>query len=447
LRVDFASLLFSAELRLTNYESRSAGKAEGGHMKYEHLGIVLMVILLLSGAFLPAEESALDQLPLGASPQRLAAAALEAGKMMETADGVETDIASLVRRHLDRDVFVIGEYHDSHACHAWQKEFIEALAARHPRLVVGFEFFTRDDDAVLELYLAEKINEAELLERTGWYKRSALNFGYTRLVLETVKRLGLKAVGLNVPRELVNRVARGGLDKLSAGERRLFPGVGRTLPEHEYFVRSTLGDFATQVPLWFRNVYNAQKCWDVVMADSMLRALSRPQHRGHKGVIIAGSAHVAYGLGIPWRLRLLNGGAAVLSLVPVTVPAKKEGSEAVENPMVKALAGQMKPAALFSRGLADVVFAVAAEEKPFFAEAGFGGKLNAEGAYEVDRVAKDSPAETCGLKKGDIVLAVDGVPVKTLEGLRLVLAQKNWNDSLVLDIRKKIELSPGADKQ
>jgi len=416
-------------------------------MKNDHLAISVMLFVFLATASWAADDSALDQLPLGASPQRLAVAALEAGKAMETAGGVETDIASLVSRHMGDDVFVIGEYHDSHACHAWQQEFIEALAAQHPRLVVGFEFFTRDDDPALELYLAGKIGEEELLERSGWYKRSALNFGYTRLVLETVKRLGLKAVGLNVPRELVNRVAKGGLARLSAAERGLFPGVERTLPEHEYFVRSTLGGFATQVPLWFRNVYNAQKCWDVVMADSMRRALSRKAFQGYKGVIIAGSAHVAYGLGIPWRYRQGDRRAKILTLVPVTVPLKKKEDDAEENPMVKALAGQMKPAALFSRGLADVVFAVAVEEKPYFAEAGFSGKMNGDGLYEIERVGKESPAEKQGLKKGDLVLAVDGVPVKTLEGLRLLLAQKNWTDALSLDVRKKMDFSPEVEKK
>lgn len=416
-------------------------------MKNKHAAVVLFLSIILAMPVWAAEENLLDRLPIGASPRRLATAALEAGKVMETAGGVETDVTSLVRRHLDRDVFVIGETHDSYACHAWQKEFIEALAKEHPRLVVGFEFFQRGDDPVLALYLEGKIGEAELLEKTGWYKRGSLNFAYTRLVLETVKRLGLKAVGLNVPRELVNRVAKGGLAKLSAAERGLFPGVERTLPEHEYFVKSTLGKFATQVPLWFRNVYNAQKCWDVTMADSMRRTLAHPSFRGYKGVIIAGSAHVAYGLGIPWRYRLLNGRAAVLTLVPVAVPAKKKGSEAEENPMVRALAGQMKPAALFSRGLADVVFAVAAEEKPFFAEAGFSGKMNADGAYEVDRVAEDSPAEKCGMKKGDLILAVDGVPVKAMESLRLILAEKNWDDSLVLDVRKRMAFSPEVEKK
>ncbi len=73
--------------------------------------------------------------------------------------------------------------------------------------------------------------------------------------------------------------------------------------------------------------------------------------------------------------------------------------------MVKALAGQMKPAAVFARGLADVVFAVAAEEKPYFAEAGFSGKMNADGFFEISQVRKDTPAEKSGVKKGDLILA------------------------------------------
>jgi uncharacterized iron-regulated protein len=415
-------------------------------MKITHLAILLVLIVLLPAAAWAADENALDALPIGLSPHRLQMALLPAGKIMDAASGQEIDLAALVKQNLDRDVFIIGEYHDSYPCHAWQKDFIEALAREHPRLVVGFEFFNRADDPALELYLDNKIDEAELLQKTGWYQRGAMNFAYTRLVLETVKKLGLKAVGLNVPRELVSKVAKGGFAKLSAAEQALFPGVVRTYPEHEYYVRSTLGEFAVQVPFWFQNVYAAQKCWDTVMAESMRQALARPGLRGYKGVIIAGSAHVAYGLGIPWRYRLRAKGAKILTLVPVTVAPKKKEDKEDENPMVKALAGQLQPAAIFSRGLADAVFAVAAEEKPYFAEAGFSGKMNAAGLFEISQVSKESAAEKSGLRAGDLVLALDGVPVKSIEGLRLVLAQKNWDDSLSLDIRKKMAFSPETEK-
>ncbi|MBN2346978.1 MAG: ChaN family lipoprotein, partial [Candidatus Aminicenantes bacterium] len=252
---------------------------------------------------------------------------------------------------------------------------------------------------------------------------------------------GLKAVGLNVPRELIRRVAKNGTAGLSAGEKSLFPGVERGDSQHEFFIRSTLGDFAVQMPMWFRGIYAAQKCWDTVMAESMRRALARPGLRGHKGVIIAGSAHVAYGLGIPWRYRRADRSARILTLVPVQVAADKKESGAEENPMVSALAGQLKPAAVFSRGLADVVFALSAESKPHFAEAGFSGRMNAEGTVEVERVSEGSPAAAAGLKKGDRILAVDGMPVKSLEELRLLLARKNWGDKLDLDIRKALPLN------
>jgi uncharacterized iron-regulated protein len=413
----------------------------GDQMKNRHLGTFLVLIALLAAPVWAAEDKALDSLPLGRSPHRLEMAVLPAGKIMATAAGQEIDLPALVRQNLARDVYIIGEYHDSYACHAWQKDFIEALAKENPRLLVGFEFFNRNDDQALDLYLSNKISEAELLQKTGWYERGAMNFAYTRLVLETVKKLGLKAVGLNVPRELISRVARRGFTALTADEQAMFPGAGRTDPEHEYYVRSTLGEFAVQVPLWFQNVYTAQKCWDTVMAESMRLALARPEFRGRKGIIIAGSAHVAYGLGIPWRYRLRDKRANVLTLVPVTVASKKGEDKEEENPMVRALAGQLQPAAIFSRGLGDVVFAVAAEEKPYFAEAGFSGKINAEGFFEISLVGKETPAEKCGLRVGDLVLAIDNVPVKSLEALRLVLAQKNWEDSFELEVRKKVALS------
>jgi aminopeptidase N len=399
------------------------------------LSIFWIAVSMLS----TAEEQEL--LPLGSSPHRYELATLEAGQIMRTASGALVDIDMLAGQNAEANVFVVGEQHDNLQCHVFQRELISALFKKYPRLVVGFEFFQRQDNPALELFRSGKISAADLRQKTDWYQRTAGNFGYTEIVLEAVQQLRIPVIGLNVPRELVSAVSKGGIAALNEEQRALFPGVLFSDPQHEFFIKTTFGDFGVQVPLWFANVYTAQKCWDVVMAESMRQWLQAKEHKGYKGVIIAGSGHVTYGLGIPFRLSRAAQRTRIVTIVPVAV--KKKESEKEENPMLKALASlvsQLQPAAIFSRGIADYVLALAPEERPRFPVIGFSGKMNAEGYYEVSAVEKEGIAERNGIREGDIILSLDGVPIKSLEALRLILAQKNWNDPLQFEIRRRIEI-------
>ncbi len=377
-----------------------------------------------------------DILPLGNSPYKNQLAKLEAGQIMDSASGKAVDLDAVVAQYLKKtDVFIIGEYHDSWAGHQFQRDFVEALVKKNPNIVVGFEFFQREHNELLEVWRSGKMNEEELLRKTGWYQRSALNYGYTRLIMDVIRKYRIKAIGLNVSRDIIHKVSSKGWDALANEEKALFPTLQTPNPDHEYFIKTTFGDFAVQVPLWFSNMYNAQKCWDVVLAESMRQILKKKEFRGYQGVIIAGSGHVAYGLGIPFRYRLANRAARLTTLVPVYVE-KKAPSGSEENPMMAALAGQLKPAAIFSRGLGDLVLASEKEEKPHFPVWGFSGKM-VQGGYEISRVEKESLAEKWGLKVGDVILAVDGTPINSQEELRLILARKGWSDPLQFDLRKK----------
>jgi uncharacterized iron-regulated protein len=403
------------------------------------MGKTFRFLLGIAVSVLATVVSAADQqdiLPLGASPLKYRLASLEAGKLMDTASGETIAPEAAIDRFLKAtDVFVVGEYHDHYACHEFQRDFIAALADKYPRLVVGLEFFQRGDDNLLEQWRLGKISEDELIRKSGWYARSALNFGYTRLILEEIRKRNIKVIGLNVPRDILHRVSTRGWESLSTGEKKLFPTLAAANPDHEYFVRTTFGDLAVRVPLWFANVYNAQKCWDAVMAESMRSLLGRREFKGYKGVIIAGSGHVAYGLGIPFRYRLAEKKAKLVTVVPVKVGKKEEKTEE-ENPMMKALAAGMKPAAVFSRGIADLVLALAPEERTYFPTTGMSGKMTPAG-YEVTGVDKGSAGEIWGIRAGDIVTAMDGVPFQTQEELRWRLALKKWDDPLQFDIRKQ----------
>jgi predicted metalloprotease with PDZ domain len=126
------------------------------------------------------------------------------------------------------------------------------------------------------------------------------------------------------------------------------------------------------------------------------------------------------------------------TIVPVHLPEKKEEKEE-EHPMLKMFAKNLQPVAVFSRGIGDYVFSVMQPEVTDLPNLGISFKLS-EGQFKITDVKKKSIASDNGLKKGDIIEQVDGIQIKTIEQLRLLLASKNWNDSIQFGIKKKIEI-------
>ena len=394
-------------------------------------------LVMLAGTLFPFEN---DGLPLGDSKYKHSLMHLEADKMAATASKQEVTVEDIVAANPKTRVFMVGEYHDSYLCHTLQRDFIEALVKKNKKIVVGFEFFKRKDNEVLDQYRLGKIDEKELLEKTGWYAANGLNFGYTRLVMDVIRKHKIKVVGLNVPRKIVHKVSTMGFDRLPAEDKALFPTINIPNRDHEYFIRSQFGDFSVQMDGWFQNMYMAQKCWDVIMAESMRRELDRKENRGHVGVIIAGSAHIDYKLGIPFRYKAADKRSRITTIVPVYLPEKDdEDEDGEEHPMLKMMAKSLKPAAVFSRGLADYVFTVTRDTTPYFPVLGVSGKIK-DDLFVVSRVKKDSLADLNGIEKGDVILSIDGITIKSVEQLRTIFAAKTWDQELKMEIRKTVKI-------
>jgi uncharacterized iron-regulated protein len=403
--------------------------------------------MLTSGILLfAANEANHDVLPLGPSKYKYDIGKIEKGKIIDTAGYKAVTAADIAKKSKITDVFIIGEAHNSYECHTFQRDFIEALYKENPKIVVGFEFFLREDDEALESWLQGKISEEELLKKTGWYKKTSFNYGYTRLIMEILKKHKIKVIGLNVSRTILRKISRKGYKSLTPEEKKLFPTIGIYNPEHEYFIKSVFGAFAAQVPMWFKNIYIAQKCWDVIMAESMRKVLSGKKYKGYKGVIIAGSNHVAYKLGIPFRYKKAAKRAGLTTIVPIYLPEeKKKSDDEDEHPMMKMLGTSLAPAAIFSRGIADYVFSIAEPEFEYFPVIGMKNELK-DGKIVVTKVNKESIAEENGIRKDDIIKTVDGVKITSLEQMRTILAVKNWDDSVSIKVSKRIELKKEKKK-
>jgi S1-C subfamily serine protease len=140
-------------------------------------------------------------------------------------------------------------------------------------------------------------------------------------------------------------------------------------------------------------------------------------------VVLVGSGHVAYGLGIARQARRSFDGE-VSSVIPIEV-AKGEKGEATTQ--VRA-------------SYADIAWGVPAE--PSLAYPSFGitpVTRSADQLQQVVVVDRNSPAAQAGVTVGDIVLAIDGQPVTSRESFNRLSVTKNWGDAADVKLRRGSE--------
>lgn len=405
------------------------------------IAAIFIFSLFISGAgSLPADFNH-SLLPIGPSAYRFSIGKVSPDQIMETSTEKMVTIREMINRNRHARLFVIGESHDNFQCHAFQRDFIAALAEKHPKLVVGFEFFNRDHNEFLKQWRNGEISEEVLLKKTGWYRKKSFHYGLTRMVMDVIKKHQIGVIGLNVPREILRSVSRKGFGTLSAEEKKLFPGIHLTDPRHRYFIKGIFGEMATQMPPWFENVYTAQKCWDIVMAESMVKILSQRKYRDYRGVIIAGSNHVSYKLGIPFRYRKSDKKIKMVTIVPAIIPEKekKEDDDEEPHPMMKRMGAMMKPVAVFSRGIADYVFAARQPLQPHFMDFGLTVKEK-DKQVVVTKIAKKSMAEKNGIREGDRVVSISGIDNPTVEQIYTILGNLDWNQSVDIRVIKNIKI-------
>ena len=191
---------------------------------------------------------------------------------------------------------------------------------------------------------------------------------------------------------------------------------------------------------WFQRVFAAQKGWDIIMAESMLKELAKKENRKSIGIIIAGSNHVKYSLGIPYRLKLRGKRYKTATIIPIHLPAPKKGDEeGPENPMLKMLKKTSDPTVVFSRGIGDYVFAVPSPQFPHYPQLSIQGTMKKEG-YQITWVEKEGLAKRYGLTKDDTLLTLESQAIDSKETMNKIMAKKKWGDSLNLTVSKKIKL-------
>ena len=218
-----------------------------------------------------------------------------------------------------------------------------------------------------------------------------------------------------------------GWEALTDAEKAIVPKPDLDNEEHRTLMRTI---FASEempaamkgagMEMMFEGLYRGQAAWDAVMASNAVRVNGL---EGRKVVVLVGSGHLLYNLG-------LNRRAAGMSSRPGKTVV------AVEIP-----AGETS--ITVSRTLADYIVGLPAEERPAYPSVGLSFKKFPDlSNLVIERKPIDGAAVGKDFEKGDVVLSVDGRTFSDIDELRIYLAGFGWGGEVGFRL-----LRAGAEKE
>jgi len=327
-------------------------------------------------------------------------------------------------------VVYVGEQHTDYGSHLLQLRIIQALFQADPHLAIGMEMFPRSSQDALDGYINGTIkSEKEFLKKSKYFSSWGYDYRLYREIIAYARLHGIPLVGLNLEKTIVSRVFRdGNLDGLSAEQmNEIAPDRDLDVPGYRdrlisAFSAHKSGDKAEL----FGGFLQAQSIWDETMAQSIVEYLKA--HPDRKMVILAGTGHVYKDSAIPLRVkRRLQIRQSVVTSRNFGDTGRTQGRRI--DFLLNTQFIRLKPA----QKIGLLLKVETNEQEP-----------NAD-RVRIIGISPHGKAGKAGVKKNDIVLAVNGRDVHSIEDLKIELVDKQPGDSVTLKVRRENMLLPDKE--
>ncbi|MDA8018241.1 MAG: ChaN family lipoprotein [Thermoanaerobaculia bacterium] len=389
-----------------------------------------MVIAIALGSACSAWGQTTTDLAIGDPSRRDRNVALEVDAATDTRTGEVLSFDQVAARLDGVGIVLVGEDHNSMEAHRVQLGIVRALHARGRNVGVGFEMLPATAQPALDRWSTGRVGEAEFLDSVDWYEAWGMHWGYYRDLFVFARDQHLPVFGLNVPRRVIRAVGRGTEAELPADLVALLPEcVDTSSDDHRTLIRAYFGGDSDlhggMDDEQFEAMYTAQATWDAAMGYQAVHALNSISGEGSVLVVLAGSGHVAYGLGISrqaaaWTQRRFA------TIVPV--PVGQADDETI--PAVRA-------------SYADFVWGLPPETEPAYPNLGLSTSDADPAAGDQRRrvvyVMEGTAAHAAGIQVGDLLLFMDGEPVPDRRTFNRRMAEKQWGDRVSLRIQRQDE--------
>lgn len=221
------------------------------------------------------------------------------GPLYRVADRSHHSLAKALFENSNSEIFFVGEHHDNPHHHANQLELIREFheTAESP-LVIGLEMFETGYQGYLDEWTANTLPLDDFIRiyNKNWDQPWILY----RDIFLYAREHRIPLLALNIPRRVVQKVARQGFASLTTEDLAELPhGITCDVtPEYETFIEKVFGWHGRQKK-YFTSFCEAQILWDTVMAINIIKYISGD--RQAKMVVLAGDGH-AWKPGIPRQI-------------------------------------------------------------------------------------------------------------------------------------------------
>jgi aminopeptidase N len=361
-----------------------------------------LILALAAAAWLKAGSAAaqedLLELAIGDPARRDAAISVSLDAVVDTRRDEAVAPAELFDVLGRPRVVLVGEEHTDAAFHDVQLHVLKSLHAAAVPLLIGLEMFPASRQTVLDRWVRDGLTETTFVDESEWYSVWGYNWGYYREIFEFARANQIRLIGLD---------ERGTETDVTVSE--------TLIDDHRVLVRSF---FEVDSPVHggisdeqFDRLTRAQARRDAVMAQHAADALAR--NPAHTMVVLAGTGHVLYDLGIarhfPAELR-----EATTSIIPVAIDDEPQNVQA---------------------SVATIVWGVPELDYPRYPELGVVAIGNDRG-LAVIHVEEDSPANAADIRVGDRLTALEETTLWERSDLSRAIADTSWGDVVAVTLER-----------
>lgn len=384
----------------------------------------VLIMFLLMATSLAAQQRSMH-LSIGDPARKDAQAKVVLDAITSTATGELLNPRDVVARLADTRLVFIGESHTTMDFHRAQLKMIEEFLHAGRKVMIGLEMYPSTEQKYLDDWRSGFYSENGFIRMSQWYKNWGYNWNYYRDIFLLARDKGLRMFALNAPREVVSAVSKKGLQNLSQEERaHIAPKIDTSSEEHlalfRAFFAESMGMNAMMPDSMIVPMFASQCTWDATMGYNAVQALREYGDGNTVMIVLIGSGHVAYNLGIQRQAGLWYEGK-MGSVIPIQVVDDRD--RAVES---------------VQASYADYIWGLPPERSPLYPELGAAtNEVPGEARRRVISVSEGSPAGIAGFLTGDVLLSMDGIPLSDSETMNRLMAEKRWGDSAVFTVRRQ----------